>query len=125
MSKEKTFKTLDAWIKAVELCKEIYALTKEFPTSEQFGLTNQIRRASVSIPSNIAEGYGRQYKKETLQFLHVAKGSMNELETQLILACELDFLEKTKMELAINNLETTRRFLIGFMTYLENNSNLK
>lgn len=69
-----TYKTLDAWKLAMKIVKEIYTLTKQFPKDELFGLTSQMKRASVSIPSNIAEGIGRKYKKDTLQFLHVARG---------------------------------------------------
>ena len=69
-----TYKTLDAWKMAMKIVKEIYTLTKQFPKDELFGLTSQMKRASVSIPSNIAEGIGRKYKKDTLQFLHVARG---------------------------------------------------
>ena len=75
------YKTLDAWKVSMELVKEIYLLTKQFPKEELYGLTSQIRRSAVSIPTNIAEGLGRQYKKDTLQFFYVSRGSIYELET--------------------------------------------
>jgi four helix bundle protein len=68
----------------MELVKEVYLLTKEYPKEEMFALTSQTKRASTSIPSNIAEGMGRQYKNDTVHFLHIARGSLYELETQII-----------------------------------------
>jgi len=70
MKEYKTFKDLSVWVSARKLCVEVYSLTQTFPSIEQFGLTNQLRRASVFIASNIAEGHGRQYKKETIRFLY-------------------------------------------------------
>ena len=73
------YKELDIWIRARELVKMIYVITKSFPNNEQFSLTSQIRRCAVSVPSNIAEGCGRQSTKETIHFLHIARGSLYEL----------------------------------------------
>lgn len=89
-----TFKDLLAWQKSLTLAKKVYQVTGNFPTEERFGLVNQMRRCAVSIPSNIAEGYGRGSDKELLQFLYVALGSSNELETQLILSLELSFMKE-------------------------------
>jgi four helix bundle protein len=86
-----SFKDLVVWQRAVELSKEIYRLTTSFPTSEQFGLSNQMRRASVFIASNIAEGYGRSTRGEYLQFLGHARGSNCELQTQLVIAKAIGF----------------------------------
>jgi four helix bundle protein len=86
-----SFKDLVVWQRAVQLCTEVYRLTAAFPQSEQFGLMNQMRRASVSIASNIAEGYGRSTKGEYLQFLGHARGSNCELQTQLVISEALDF----------------------------------
>ena len=88
-----TFKDLLAWQKSLTLAKKVYQVTGNFPTEERFGLVNQMRRCAVSIPSNIAEGYGRGSDKELLRFLYVALGSSNELETQLILSLELSFMK--------------------------------
>ena len=74
MAEYKTYKELDVWVKSRAFVKEIYLLTKDFPRDELYGLTSQMRRCAISIPSNIAEGYGRQHKKETLQFFHIARG---------------------------------------------------
>lgn len=84
---------LDAWQLAIGLVKDVYALTASFPPSDAYGLTSQIRRCAVSVPSNIAEGSARLTEKELLHFLGIARGSLSELETQLILAKELGYLD--------------------------------
>ncbi len=83
------YKELDVWKENKELVKLVYSLTNSLPPNEQFGLTLQIRRSAISIPSNIAEGIGRNHTKDTLQFLYIARGSAYELETQLIISKEL------------------------------------
>jgi len=83
---------LVAWQDAMELVKEVYRATADFPASESFGLTNQLRRAAVSVPSNLAEGAGREGTKEFLQFLSISRGSLCELETQIILAKNLGYM---------------------------------
>ncbi|HEY7532009.1 MAG TPA: four helix bundle protein [Nitrospiraceae bacterium] len=91
---QKTHKNLDVWNKAMDLATEVYSITDQFPKEELFGLVSQTRRAAVSIPSNIAEGAARNSRKEYIQFLYVALGSVAELETQLLLA--------TRLKLALN-----------------------
>lgn len=86
-----SFKDLVVWQRAVHLCKEVYTLTSSFPSSEQFGLTSQLRRAAVSVASNIAEGYGRSTRGEYLLFLGHARGSNCELQTQLVISEGLGF----------------------------------
>jgi len=86
-----SYKELIVWQKSMELVKEIYFLTKEFPKSEIFGLTSQMRRAAISIPSNIAEGFNRRHKKEFTQFISIAFGSGAELETQILLSESLKY----------------------------------
>ena len=86
------FRSLLIWQKSMALTTKIYFSTNNFPKEEMFGLTSQIRRSSVSIPSNIAEGFGRQTDKSFNHFLNIARGSLNEIETQLIIAKELDFV---------------------------------
>ena len=125
MGEYKTYKELDVWTKTRVLVKEIYILTKDFPKEELYGISSQMRRCAVSIPSNIAEGYGRQYKKETLQFFHIARGSLYELETQLYISADLNFLQKDKLNSIILQLEECRKLLSGLINYFENNSNLK
>ena len=125
MSEYKTYRELDVWIKARAFVKEIYLFTKEFPKEELYGLTSQMRRCAISIPSNIAEGYGRQYKKETLHFFHIARGSLYELETQLYIAYDLVYLSGPVFESLILQMEECRKLLGGLIKYFENNSNLK
>ena len=88
----RTFRELVVWQKALGLVKEIYRVTQEFPKEELFGLTSQLRRAAVSVPSNIAEGQGRLTEKEFRQYLGNARGSLAEVETQIIIAKDLDFI---------------------------------
>jgi four helix bundle protein len=82
-------KDLEVWKKSMDLVEDVYALSKFFPNDEKFGLTNQIRRASVSVPSNISEGAARKSDKEFIQFLYIALGSLSELETQYLIAVRL------------------------------------
>ncbi|OGM05630.1 hypothetical protein A2125_00450 [Candidatus Woesebacteria bacterium GWB1_43_5] len=93
-----SYKELIVWQKSIKLVKEIYNVTKRFPKSELFALVDQIRRASVSIPSNIAEGYGRRSHKEYLQFYSIAYGSALEVETQLIISKELGFITQVEFD---------------------------
>jgi four helix bundle protein len=94
------YQELIAWQKAMDLAQGVYACTRGFPKEEVYGLTGQIRRAAVSIPSNLAEGASRAGSKEFIQFLHVARGSASELETQLLLAERIGYLPDGKELLA-------------------------
>ena len=85
---------LDVWNNSVEFVTNVYKLTRGFPDSEKYGLTSQLRRASVSIPTNIAEGASRKTRKEYVQFLYIARGSLSELETLLHISEQLNFVEK-------------------------------
>jgi len=96
-----THKELIVWQKGIALVKAIYELTSSFPQQEQFGLISQIRRSAVSIPSNIAEGCGRNSDKELIHFLYVVLGSTSELETQIIISAELGYLSKEKAEIIL------------------------
>lgn len=95
--KIKSFKDLRIWQKGIEIVKDVYNLTEKLPKKELYGLTSQMRRAAISLPSNIAEGFKRYHSKEYKQFLHITLGSSAELETQLIIANELKYIEKKKM----------------------------
>jgi four helix bundle protein len=95
--KTSSFKDLIVWQKAYKLVLEIYKMTKAFPVSESYGLSQQVRRASVSIPSNIAEGYGRKHQAEYRHFLSIAYGSLLELETQYLLSVDLKFSGKNEI----------------------------
>lgn len=92
--KIKNFKDLRIWQKGIEIVGDVYKTTKEFPKEELYGLTSQMRRAAISIPSNIAEGFKRFHNKEYKQFLHITLGSSAELETQLIIARNLEYLKE-------------------------------
>ena len=89
-----SYRELDVWKKAVDLVEAIYELSRQLPDDEKFGLVSQIRRAAVSIPSNIAEGYGRQHRGDYLRHLSVANGSLKEMETQLLIAGRLGFINR-------------------------------
>ena len=89
-----SYRDLIAWQKAKELAIDIYACTREFPKTEVYGLMAQMRRAAISVPSNIAEGKGRQSQRDLVQFLHHARGALLELETQLEIAHELGYVEQ-------------------------------
>ncbi len=102
---------LEVWKKGIEFVVKIYKLTEDFPKNEMYGLTQQIRRAAVSIPCNIAEGAGRHSKKEFRQFLSIAQGSIAELETQLLIAQRLCYIKETSNFL--NELDEISRMLSG------------
>jgi four helix bundle protein len=107
----RSYKDLTVWQKAFDLSLEIYGLTKKFPKDEQFGLISQVRRAVVSISSNIAEGYARHRRLEYIQFLQIAYASGAELETQLMLAKELDYLSAVEFEKTNNLLVEVQKML--------------
>jgi len=114
-----SFKDLVVWQKAIQLSIEIYRLTASFPDSERFGLSNQLRRASVSIPSNIAEGYGKMTKGEYLSFLGHARGSNGEVQTQLIIAEALGFGEEESRRLAESLADEVGRMLVVMIRKLK------
>lgn len=117
--KTKSHRDLIVWQKAMLLVKEIYRASSRFPEDERFGLTSQVRRAAVSIPSNIAEGRARSTKKDYLHFLHIALGSSAELETQLEIARELSFLSDSEHTTTLRALEEVRRMLIAMMVKMK------
>ena len=92
MDKIRSFRQLKIWQKGIDIVKNTYALTKKFPKEEMYGLTAQMRRSAVSIPSNVAEGFKRYHSKEYTQFLHITLGSAAELETQLVIAEALSYI---------------------------------
>ena len=94
----KTYRDLIVWQKAMTLITVIYRISKKFPKDETYGLISQIRRCAISIPSNIAEGYGRNSTSDYIRFLHIATGSLYELQTQLEIALNLEYLKKTDFD---------------------------
>jgi four helix bundle protein len=113
-----SYKKLDIWIYSMKTVKQIYLLTKSYPVGERFCLTSQTRRAAVSIPCNIAEGLGRNYKKDTLQFLHIAKGSAFELETLLSIALMIEIIPLDSYNQVNKILESNIKLITGFINYL-------
>jgi four helix bundle protein len=111
------YKSLEAWKFSMQLVKEVYLLTVKFPKEETYALTSQAKRAAVSVPSNIAEGLGRQYKKDTLQFLHISRGSLYELETLLNIAVMVKIISEEDFNKIILSLEKTLQVLNGFINY--------
>ncbi|RJP47575.1 MAG: four helix bundle protein [Armatimonadetes bacterium] len=107
----KSYKELIVWQKAIQLVKEIFILTGNFPASELYGLVSQMRRSAISVPSNIAEGYGRRSSKEYIHFCSIAYGSALELETQMIIAKELGFAKEQDFLKANQLLEEVLRML--------------
>lgn len=101
----RSFRDLRIWTKGIELVKKIYKITHTFPKEELFGLTSQLRRAAVSIPSNVAEGHIRNHQKEFKQFLFISLSSLAELETQLIIAKELGYIETIKHEAVLSDVD--------------------
>ena len=116
----KNYKELKVWQKSYQLCLEIYSITKGFPKDEQYGLTSQIRRAAVSLPSNIAEGYGRKTTPDYLRSLYIAYGSCCELETQILLAGDLGYIKDTNIKELLATIGDVERMLKALIRALEN-----
>jgi len=114
------FRELVVWQKGISLAKEIYTLTGAFPQQESFGLVSQMRRAAVSIPSNIAEGQVRQHKPDFVRFLYISLGSLAEIETQIILSQELGYLQAPKAEKVMPLILEIRKMLYGLIKSLPN-----
>ena len=114
------FEKLDVWQKAKEFCKVIYAETRKFPDDEKFGLTNQIRRASISVISNIAEGSAKGSDKEFIRFIRMALGSSAEIKAQLIVSYELEYLGKDSFEKLKEEINIIGRMLKGLERGIEN-----
>lgn len=105
MEKIRSFKQLRIWNKGIEIVEDVYRLTKGFPKEEQYGLISQMRRAAVSIPSNIAEGFKRFHSKEYRQYLHITLGSAAELETETIIARKLGYLDETQLSVLSDKID--------------------
>ncbi len=116
--KIKNFKNLRIWQEGIELVEEIYKITKEFPSHELYGLVNQIRRSSISVPSNIAEGFMRHHNKEFKQFLFITLSSSAELETQLIISNKLNYLANQKLSELLEKIEKINRMTMTLIKLL-------
>lgn len=117
---KKPHKKLNVWKAALDLTRMVYQVTNGFPKEDRFVLTDQIRRAALSIPSNIAEGAARQTKKEFVKFLHIAQGSLSELDTQLELARQLGHLSDEDWSKLDTHLEQIDKMLSGLIRYFRN-----
>lgn len=107
--------------KSIELCEEVYFITENLPDIEKYGLISQIRRASVSVLSNIAEGWGRESSKEYIRFLRIAKGSLYELETQIIIAEKIDYLSSLNIKKIYKDIEYISKMLFKTIRTIEKN----
>uniref|UniRef100_UPI00404B691F four helix bundle protein n=1 Tax=Flavobacterium sp. TaxID=239 RepID=UPI00404B691F len=113
------FKELIIWQKSRIFCSQIYLLTSKFPVEEKFGITNQLRRASVSIPSNIAEGSSRNSNKDFSRFLEIAIGSAYEIETQVLISSDLGFISKSELEEITLKIEEIIKMISKFRSTLK------
>ena len=108
---------LDVWLESRKLANIIYNISKQFPKEETYGITNQMRRCAVSIPSNITEGCGRQTAKDTIQFLHISRGSLYELETQCFIALDQKYMAEEQFNQVFELIQSCKRLLNGFINY--------
>ena len=115
----KSHKDLLVWKKSMDLVTRVYTITKDFPCDEVSGLTSQIRRSVVSVPSNIAEGSARQTRKEFIQYLYIASGSISELGTQMLIAANLNFIEND--EIILKEIDEIGKMLSGLIFSLKKN----
>lgn len=125
MSSISSYRDLIVWQKSMTLVKEIYLLTTKFPENERFGLTQQLKRSAISIPSNIAEGWGRNTNGYFIQFLNVSKGSLCEAETQLSLAVDLNFIQQDDCNEAFELSNETSKMLKSLIKKIESTHSLK
>jgi four helix bundle protein len=114
-----SYKKLDVWRVSMETVKEIYTLTKSYPVEERYGLISQTNRAAVSIPSNIAEGLGRNYKKDCIQFLYISRGSAYELENLLCVAFMTKIINSQTYDKLNTILERNIQLITGFINFLK------
>ena len=115
------FKRLEVWIKAKSFVRDIYKLTAAFPKEEEYVMKSQMRRAVISISSNIAEGAGRSSRKEFLRFLDIAQGSAFELESQLDISYDLGYIKRNEFNVVSNHLNEIQSMIIGIKKYYRNN----
>lgn len=115
----RNYQNLEVWKVSMQVAKEVFILTKSYPKEELYGLTSQTKRAAISISANIAEGTGRQYKKDTIQFLHIARGSVYELESLLLLAKDVIVLDHLKLQDILLLIDQTIKLLNGLINYTE------
>jgi four helix bundle protein len=113
------YKKLDVWIFSMDTVKEVYKITRLYPKEERYGLINQTNRAAISIPANIAEGLGRNSKKDTIQFLHISRGSAYEVETLLSIARMINIVDDQVFNKLSELVDRNIRVINGFINYIE------
>ena len=123
-NKINSYKDLIVWQKSIALVTEIYKLTKTFPAEEKFGIVNQLNRAVVSIPANIAEGWGRESSKNYLQFLRISRGSLMETETLLVISKNLNYIDDENFRMISEKLDETGKILQGLIKGVQQKINL-
>ena len=121
-SKIRSFTDLVTWREGHKLVLEIYKITKNFPREELFGLSNQIRRAAVSITSNVAEGFSRKSNKEKVQFYCIARGSVTEVQNQLLIARDVDYLDNENFQKIAKQTINIHKLINGLIKYSRNNT---
>ena len=120
MEDDKSYINLDVWKKSRKLTNSIYNSTKNYPKEETYGLTSQIRKCAISIPSNIAEGCGRNFPKDSIQFFHIARGSLYELEAQLYISLDQNYITENDLNENIYLITDCKKLINGFINYYKN-----
>lgn len=115
----RSYRELEVWQEAMNLAEEIYRISADFPPAERYGLVSQIRRASVSVPSNIVEGHARPTTRDYLRFLGISLGSLAEMETQLLLAHRLDYIDSVRLDQLLRTNDRVGRMLRGLKKSLD------
>ncbi|MGB7443437.1 MAG: four helix bundle protein [Coleofasciculaceae cyanobacterium] len=119
-SEIRSYRDLRVWQKGMDIAEACYRMTKKFPREEMYGMVSQIRRSATSISANIAEGYGREYRAEYIQFLRIAQGSLKELETHLLLAARVELTTNQAVEPLLNQCESLGRMIRSLIRSLQN-----
>ncbi|MCB9361768.1 MAG: four helix bundle protein [Flavobacteriales bacterium] len=117
MKENNSYTELNTWKEARVLVKHVYFQVNSFPQNEQYGITSQIKRSAISIPSNIAEGVGRNTTKDTLKFFYISRGSLYELETQLYLSFDLNFITELELNELLKQVVIVKKLLAGFINH--------
>jgi four helix bundle protein len=115
----RSFKDLKVWQRSMDIAVVLYKVTNQFPREELYGITAQIRKAAVSVPSNISEGFGRYHNREYKQFLHIALGSCAEMTTQLILAMRLEYVQSATAEKILKEMEEISKMLMALIVKVQ------
>jgi four helix bundle protein len=121
MSRMRSYQDMEVWTRGVDLAERIYRLTRTFPPAERHGLASQMQRASVSVPSNVAEGWGRGSQKEFLRFLSIARGSLFELHTQTVIAQRIGYVSEEESTAVLADADVLSRMLLSLMRKIRSN----